>query len=167
MTVLETERLSMRRLTTVDAPYILELVNEPAFLRYIGDKGVRNLDDARRYILDGPVDCYETHGFGMYLALLKSSDTPIGICGLLHRDGLDDPDIGFAFSSEYWSRGYAGEATVAVLGFEREQHELQKILAITAPDNKSSIRLLEKVGFALEGKIRLPGEDSDVNLFVS
>ncbi len=95
--VLSTERLILRRLTTGDAEFIFELLNDPDFLRFIGDKGVRSLDDARGYILSGPVASYAQHGFGLWLVELKGSNTPVGICGLLKRDALDDVDIGFAF----------------------------------------------------------------------
>ena len=107
MTVLETERLRLRRLTVDDAAFILELVNDPSWLRFIGDRGVRNLDDARSYILKGPVASYEKHGFGLWLVELKAEATPIGICGLLQRDTLPDVDIGFALLPQFCGQGYA------------------------------------------------------------
>src|SRR3954463_1726291 len=102
MKVLETDRLILRHLSTADAEFILELLNDPSFLRYIGDKQVRTLEDARRYVLDGPVKSYERYGFGLNLVELKSEAKPIGICGILKRDTLPDPDIGFAFLPAYW-----------------------------------------------------------------
>src|SRR5215216_2840177 len=104
MTVIETERLILRRLTLDDARFILTLLNEPSFLRYIGDKKVRNLEDARQYMLNGPVASYEQNGFGLYLVELKESHTPIGMCGLVKREELPDPDIGFAFLPDYWKK---------------------------------------------------------------
>ena len=101
MIVLETERLILRRLTPDDAPFILTLLNEPSFLRYIGDKNVRNLDDARNYILTGPVASYEKHGFGLYLVELRESQTPIGLCGVIRREELPAPDIGFALLPDF------------------------------------------------------------------
>src|ERR1700752_686959 len=102
MRILETDRLILRKLSVEDAEFILELLNEPSYLRFIGDKGVRTLDDARDYILEGPVDSYERHGFGLYLAELKESGVPIGICGLLRRESLENVDIGYAFLPAFW-----------------------------------------------------------------
>src|SRR5829696_5552552 len=107
MTVLETERLSLRQFTVDDAQFILRLLNEPSFLRYIGDKQVRNLEDARQYILNGPVASYERNGFGLLLVELRELRTPIGMCGLLKREELPDPDIGFALLPDFWSTGFA------------------------------------------------------------
>lgn len=107
MNVVETDRLALRQLSTGDAPFILELLNEPSFLRFIGDRGVRTLDDAREYISTGPVDSYDRLGFGLYLTALKEDDLPIGICGLVKRKGLDDVDIGYAFLPRFWSKKYA------------------------------------------------------------
>ena len=150
MSLLETERLTVRKLNVDDAPFILTLLNEPSFLRYIGDKQVRNLDDARRYILDGPVTSYGRHGFGLSLVELKNSHMPIGMCGLLKREELPDPDIGFAFLPDFWTKGYAFEAAAAVLKDARERLKLNRVLAIVNPDNDASIKLLQKLGFKFE-----------------
>src|SRR3954466_3191875 len=138
MKVLETDRLTVRYLSTADAEFILELLNDPSFIRYIGDKQVRTLDDARRYALDGPVKSYEAHGFGLNLVELKSEARPIGICGLLKRDTLPHPDIGFAFLPAYWNQGYAFEAAAAVMKHARTALKVDTILAITTPDNEAS-----------------------------
>ena len=135
MSLLETQRLIIRELNVDDAQFILTLLNEPSFLRYIGDKKVRNLDDARRYILSGPVASYERHGFGLFRVELKDSHIPIGMCGLLKREELPDPDIGFAFLPDFWNRGYALEAAAAVLNYARQRLKLDRILAIVNPDN--------------------------------
>src|SRR5262245_7566545 len=105
MTIIETERLVLRPLAPDDAPFILTLLNEPSFLRYIGDKNVRTVADAEKYILNGPVASYERHGLGLCLVELTESHTPIGMCGLLKRDELPDPDIGFAFLPDFWNKG--------------------------------------------------------------
>src|SRR2546423_11307590 len=124
MTVLQTDRLVIRQLTDYDAPFILTLLNEPSFLRYIGDKEVRNLEDAKQYIRTGPAASYERHSFGLCLVQLKDSHTPIGICGLLQRDELPKPDIGFAFLPDFWNKGFAFEAATAVLQDARERLKL-------------------------------------------
>ena len=165
MTVVKTERLILRQLTVDDAPFILMLLNEPSFLRYIGDKNVRNLEDARQYMLNGPVASYEKHGFGLYLVELKESHTPIGMCGLVKREELPDPDIGFAFLPDYWNKGFAYEAAAAVLHDGRERLRLQRILAITSLDNDSSIKLLERLGFRFERVIKLSEDREQVKLF--
>ena len=166
MIVLETKRLILRRLATDDAEFVLELLNEPPFLRYIGDKGVRNLDDARRYILNGPVASYERNGFGLYLVELKKNGIPIGISGLVKRDTLPDADIGFAFLPAYWSKGYAFESAAALMTYAKEKLGLNRILAITSPDNEASEKLLGKIGLRFERMIKLSEDDApEVKLF--
>ena len=167
MTVLETKRLILRRLCADDAEFILELLNQPSFLRYIGDKGVRNTEDAIRYIQTGPVASYDRFGFGLYLVELKESDVSIGMCGLLKRETLPDVDIGFAFLPGYWSQGYAFEAAAAVMNYGREALGLRRIVAITSLDNASSIKLLEKIGLRFERLIKLGEDQPEVRLFGS
>ena len=165
MRVLETDRLLLRHLTTDDAEFILELLNEPSWLRFIGDRGVRTLDDARAYVVEGPVAMYERHGVGLYLVESKSDATPLGICGLIRRDTLEDIDIGFAFLPRHWGKGYALESAAAVLEHGRHALGLRRIVAITSLDNDSSIRLLEKLGMTFARTMRMPGEAEDVRLF--
>ena len=165
MTVLETERLLLREFTVDDAEFILTLLNEPSFLRYIGDKKVRNLDDARQYILNGPVASYERHGFGLNCVELRESHTPIGMCGLLKRDELPDPDIGFALLPDFWNKGFAFEAAEAVLKDALERLQIQRILAITSLDNDASINLLQRLGFSFEKVTRLSADGEQVRLF--
>lgn len=164
MRVLETERLVLRRLTLDDAEFIFRLVNEPAWLRYIGDKHVRNLDDARDYLRTGPLDMYQRFGFGMFLCELKSTGEAIGSCGLLKRDTLPDPDIGYAFLPEHWGKGYALEAASAVLKYGHREHRLPRILAITSPDNERSIQVLQKCGMHFQRSIEMAERDQ-VRLF--
>src|ERR1700752_370154 len=146
MLALETDRLLLRPVTPDDAPFALTLLNEPSFLRFIGDKKVRNLEDARQYLLTGPIASYKRNGFGLLLVELKDSNIPAGMCGLLKREELPDPDIGFAFVPDYWGRGFAFEAASAVLKDARERLKLNRILAIVSPDNDASIKLLERLG---------------------
>ena len=165
MTVLETERLIVRRLSLDDAEFILALVNEPSFLRWIGDKKVRNIEDAKQYLLNGPIASYERHGFGQYLVQQKEPATPIGMCGLIKREELPDPDIGFAFLPAFWSRGFAFEAASAVMNYGRETLKLKRIVAITNPDNDASIKLLQRLGMKFEQLIRLSEDRDQVKLF--
>jgi len=165
--LIETERLILRKLSTDDAVFILNLLNQPSFIHYIGDRGVRTLEDANRYILKGAVASYERFGFGLYLTLLNESEVPIGICGLVKRDTLDDADIGFAFLQQYWSKGYAFESASAVLAYARNTLGLKKILGITTPDNTGSIRVLEKIGLKFEKMVKLSEDDIELKLFVS
>jgi RimJ/RimL family protein N-acetyltransferase len=163
--VIETERLVLRRLGPDDAEFILGLLNEPSFLRFIGDKGVRTLDDARAYIANGPVASYARHGFGLYLTSLRDGGEPVGICGLVKRDGLDDADVGFAFLPRHWSRGYASEAAGAVLDHAKRELGLARVAGITNPENAGSIRVLEKLGLAFVGMVRLSEGAPEVRLF--
>ncbi len=165
MIVIETERLKLRQFLPADAPFILTLLNEPSFLRYIGDKKVRNLDDAEQYILSGPITSYEENGFGLYLVKLKESGIPIGTCGLIKRPELPDVDIGFAFLPDFWNQGFASEAAAAVLKRGYEILQLKRIVAITSLDNDSSIKLLQRMGFTFESIISLGKDREQVNLF--
>jgi [ribosomal protein S5]-alanine N-acetyltransferase len=162
--VIQTPRMVLRQLELSDADFILELLNDTAFLQFIGDKGVRTLDDAREYILKGPIDSYGRHGFGLYAACLRDG-TPLGICGLVKRDGLADVDVGFAFLDRYRSQGYAVESAAAVLAHAKTVLRIQRIVAITAPDNSGSIAVLERIGLEFERMIRLAGDTTELKLF--
>lgn len=151
MTVTQTERLVLRRFTAGDAPFILRLLNEPSFLHNIGDRGVRTLADAARYLEAGPIASYARHGFGLWLAALKATGEPIGMCGLLRRDHLPHPDVGYALLPEFCSYGFAREAAAATLELGWRELGLERILAIVSPTNAASIRLLESLGFAAAG----------------
>lgn len=165
MKILETDRLILRRFSTEDADFILELLNEPSWLRFVGDKGVRTVDDAREYILKGPVNSYERFGFGMYLTELKRGGTPIGMCGLMKRESLTDVDIGFAFLPKYWGNGYAYESAAAVMAHAKSAFGLNRILAVTTPDNHGSIKVLEKLGLRFDRMVRLTEGDVELKLF--
>jgi RimJ/RimL family protein N-acetyltransferase len=164
MTILETQRLSIRRLNLDDVAFILELVNQPAWLEFIGDKNVHSRDDARKYILNGPMEMYERLGFGLYLVQLKQGSA-IGICGLIKRDGLDDVDIGFALLSRFSGQGYALEAAQAVMSYGRNVLKLGRIVAITKPANEKSIKLLSKLGLHFEKRIKLTADAPEVGLY--
>ena len=155
----------MRRFELHDAEFILALLNEPSFLRYIGDKGVRTLDDARNYLQSGPLESYQRHGFGLLMVARRDDQVPVGMCGLLKRDELDDPDVGFAFLPQFWSLGYGFESTEAILEYGRDRLEMKRIVGITSPENDASIRLLLKAGLSFEGKVQLAPDAGDVNLY--
>jgi RimJ/RimL family protein N-acetyltransferase len=163
--VLETDRLILRWLTTDDAAFILELLNDPAWLQFIGDKGVRTLEDARGYLLKGPIDMYHRLGFGLYLTELKETGTSIGICGLIKRDGLEDVDVGFAFLPPFRSNGYAYESASAIMAYGRDALKLERIVAVTSPENGDAARLLEKLGLRFERMITLAPGGAETKLF--
>ena len=166
-TVLETERLRLTHLSDRDADFIRGLLNEPSFLRFIGDRGVRTADDAHRYIKDGPVASYARYGYGLLRVGLKADDSAIGICGVLRRDTLPEPDLGFSLLPAWWSKGYAFEAASAVMRHAHGVLRLGRILAITSVDNDSSIRLLGKLGFRFERLIQLGEDPTELRLFAS
>ena len=165
MNVLETGRLALRQFTEDDAAFVLRLVNEPSFRRYIGDRGVRTLEDARRYIADGPVAGYARYGYGLLCAVRKLDGAGLGMCGVLKRDTLPEPDLGFSFLPEHWSQGYAFESASAVMKHAREVLALGRILAITTQDNEPSIRLLGKLDFRFDRLVTMGSET--LRLFVS
>jgi RimJ/RimL family protein N-acetyltransferase len=167
MQIIETERLALRELDATDAPFILRLVNDPSWLRFIGDRGIRTVADAEGYIAKGPAVSYAQHRFGLWLVSRKADGAPLGMCGLLKRDTLDDVDIGFAFLPEFGGQGYAREAAVATLAHGRAAFGLKRIVAITAPDNTRSIQLLGKLGFRFERMIRLVPDKPETKLFAS
>ncbi len=164
MTILRSQRLDLRELELSDDEFILQLLNEEEFMRFIGDKGVRTLADARDYISQGPLDSYRRYGFGLYLVSLRGG-APIGMCGLVKRDGLDDADVGFAFLSQYRSKGYAAEAAGAVLAYAKQYLKLPRVVAITAPDNQASIGVLERIGLTYERMIKLSEHGPQLKLF--
>jgi len=165
--VLQTERLVLRHFLENDAEFIVKLLNEPSFIEYIGDKGVRTVEEANEYLLNGPIDSYERFGYGLNRVELRETGEPIGMCGLVRRANLDDADIGYAFLEQYWSKGYARESAEAVLGHARNKLGLDRIVAIVTPDNRSSIKLLEEIGLTFERMIRFSDDDEELEFFVS
>ena len=165
MTILETERLLLRKLTTDDATFMFELLNDPSFIRNIGDRNIRTLDDACTYIVNGPIKSYEKNGFGLYLIVLKETNESIGMCGLIRRENLEDVDIGYALLPRYWSKGFAVEAARATKAYARDVVGLKRIVAIVDPANEPSIRVLEKLGLHYEKMVRLSADDIDLKLF--
>jgi RimJ/RimL family protein N-acetyltransferase len=165
--VLETERLVLRWFSADDAEFMLALLTDPAWLKYIGDRGVRDVDGARDYIEKGPRVMYERYGFGLWATALKDDGTVIGMCGLVKRDGLDDVDIGFAFLPAYRSQGYAYEAAAATMAYARDTVGLTRVVAITSQDNHRSGRLLEKIGLRFERLIQMPNDGELLRLYAT
>ena len=164
---LRTERLRLRRFEPGDAPFILRLLNEPGFLRFIGDRGVRTLEDARLYLERVPLESYRTHGFGVYLVERGPRGIPIGMCGLTHKEWLPAPDLAYAFLAEHGGHGFATEAARAVLAHARATLRLERLVAIVLPDNTASIRLLQKLGFTAEGVVVDPRDGAELLLYGS
>lgn len=163
--VIETERLILRKATEIDAPFILELLNDPSWINYLGDRGIKTVEQAVDYISSALLDMYQKFGFGMYIVDLKGQGIPLGICGLLKRDSMEDVDLGFAFLSKYQRHGYAFEAAKATLMYGREYLGLKKIVAITSTKNINSSNLLEKIGMEFERMILLPHAQEELRLF--
>lgn len=165
MSIIETERLNLCRVTVDDAPFIVDLLNEPSFHEYIGDKGVRTIEDAVQYIKKEFLNSYKQRGFGLMLVKRKDNDVPIGICGIKKRNSLDLPEIGYAFLSKFRSKGYATESARAVVDYTRNELALRRVVAITSPKNDASIRVLEKIGFQFEKVVDLPDFKTENKLF--
>ena len=163
--IVETKRLILREITVEDAEFVLRLVNEPSFVSNIGDKGLKNLHDAERFILEGYWTNQERSGYGMFLVELKCGRDPIGGCGLLYRKVLDVTDIGFAFLPKYWNRGFAYEAAEAILKYGHSTLEVNKIVGLTSKDNHRSINLLKKLGMDFEKSVKMSDDDSGTVLY--
>ncbi|MFO1446834.1 MAG: GNAT family N-acetyltransferase [Opitutaceae bacterium] len=152
MNMLVTERLLLRRLDPVgDASFVLELLNSPDWHRYIGDRGLRTVEQARGYLEGGPVAMYQSHGFGLLRVELREDATPIGLCGLIQRPTLPDVDLGFAYLERHYGCGYATEAARACLAYASGPLGLSRVLALVQADNFRSLHVLQKLGFAYEG----------------
>jgi ribosomal-protein-alanine N-acetyltransferase len=165
METIESERIFLRPLTLEDSEFILQLLNTDGFIKYIGDRNVRTIDQAKDYLLNGPLKSYETNGFGLSLAELKTDLTPVGMCGLLKRDYLDHPDVGFAFLPNYTGKGYAREIVKEIIRFGLNDLKMNKIFAIVLPENSSSIKLLEKVGFRYDKNVISPDTNEELSLY--
>ncbi len=165
--VLTTARLTLRRLDLEDSPFVLAVLNDPEFVRHIGDRGVRTLADARRYLLEGPLASYARLGFGLWLVVRTVDRVPLGLCGLLRRPGLDAADLGFAYLPQYRGVGHAHEAAAAVLAHGHAALGLRRIVAIVAPDNARSIRVLRKLGMEYERMVSLAPGQPELQLYAS
>jgi ribosomal-protein-alanine N-acetyltransferase len=162
--ILETERLVLRELVADDAPFILELLTSRGFRENIGDRGVTDLDGARGYIERAQAG-YAGNGFGLWRCDLKATGEGAGLCGLVKRDGLDHPDVGYAFLERFWGQGLASESAAASVAYGRDVLGIETIVAITTPANLGSIAVLKKIGLKDAGMIRVPGHDADSSYF--
>ena len=167
MIVCESERLIIRQFTLADAAFMLRLLNEESFIHNITDKNVRNITQAEKHLQEGPMASYEKLGFGLCLVELKTTRCPIGICGLLKREELEHPDLGYAFFPEYCGKGYALEAADLILKQQLPRYSLTTVLAITSPENHSSNRLLQKVGFKQTGMMELYNSQNNLYEYIS
>ena len=163
--ILETDRLRLRELTLADAPFLLELMNEPAFIRNVADRGLRTTADVEHWMSERILPSYTRHGFGFYLVELKETGAPVGICGLIKREVLDHVDVGYSILTRHSGKGYAYEAAAAVIAYGRETLGLPRIIGVTSPMNPASIRILEKLGLRFERMVKLPDFEKPSMLF--
>lgn len=162
---LDTERLTLRKIELSDAPFFYKLLNCEGWLKYIGDRNIRTVSDAEKQIIEKYIPSYKTNGYGSYLVVDKVSKEPLGTCGMYKRENLDHPDIGFAFLPQFIGKGFAFEASLAILKNAEENLNLSKILAFTVPNNKASIKLLEKLGLNNTGDYFFEGNPEPLLLF--
>ena len=163
--VAETSRLRIRHLLAADAAFICQLLNEPSFIENIADKGVRTELDALHYMAEGPVKSYQQHGYGLFLVEDNASRQPLGLCGLLFRDFLQETDIGFAFLPQYWGQGYAYEAAAAVMHFGYSKLNLKRIVGLTSAGNTTSVKLLHRLGLRFEKMVMMLPSQEYVQLY--
>lgn len=163
--VIETERLFLRKFTLDDADFMLEMLNTPTWLRFIGDRGVRTVEEAMEYLRNGNIRSYREYGFGFYVVVIKETQESIGICGIVKREGLEDIDIGFAFFPQFMSKGYGYEAASATLNYALNDLKIKRIVAIIDPENVSSIGLIKKIGLVFEKMIQLSPKETELLLF--
>jgi len=162
--ILETERLRLREFNLNDTEFIIELLNSPGWIRYIGDRNVKTKQQAVEYLHNGPLKSYRENGFGLSLVETKEGQ-PVGMCGIIRRDTLEHPDIGFAFLEEFTGKGYAYEIASATLAYAINELKLPEISAITLPENANSIRLLEKIGLKFVRSFRNDNSEEYLLLF--
>ena len=160
--VLETARLRLRWMVPADAPFILEITTQPSWMRNIGDRGVRDLETAEGYIRKGPLASYAARGYGLWCAVRREDGVPVGMCGIIKRDTMADPELAYAYLERFHGRGYGGEAALATMSYAREQLGLPRLAAIVNPANTASIRILERVGMTYRGPIQMPGDPAPI-----
>jgi [ribosomal protein S5]-alanine N-acetyltransferase len=163
--IINTERLILREAEPSDNQFFFDLLNTPKWIKYIGDRGIKTLNDAEKYISDKLINSYKTNGYGLYVYELKESNIPIGICGFIKREYLDSVDIGFALLPEYERKGYTYEIAVAVLDNGKEKLGSKKVCAITSKDNVASQELLKKLEFNFKSYVYEPDTNEELPLY--
>ena len=163
--VIETKRLILRKFTVEDAAFMLELLNTSDWLRFIGDRNVRTLEQAEQYLLNGYIKSYQNYGFGFYVVVVKETQESIGICGIVKRESLEDVDIGFAFFQQFMGKGYGYESAIAVLSYALNDLKIKRIVAIVDPENVVSVALIKKIGLQFEKMIQVSPKDIELMLF--
>jgi len=166
MVIAETDRLLLSKITIDDAPFILELVNTPDWIKYIGDRNIKTVEQAETHIKNNQLKCYETHGFGYYKLQVKAENLKtIGTSGLLRRDNLEHVDIGFSFIPDYHGKGYGFEAASEIMKLAKDKFNIKTLCAITLPINQPSINLLEKLGLSYQKTVKPFEDDEELLLF--
>ncbi len=163
--ILETERLRLRELTLADTQFVINLLNSPGWLKYIGDRNIKTEEQAQGYLQNGPMKSYRENGFGLALVERKEDKAKMGMCGIIKRPQLEHPDIGFAFLPEYTGKGYALEIAQATMQFAKEELNLKTIYGIVVPENLKSIKLLEKLGLQYMKPFYFPNSDEQLMLY--
>jgi RimJ/RimL family protein N-acetyltransferase len=166
LSVIETERLILTEFKDEDADFIIRLLNSPGWLKYIGTRNIQTTEDARSYISEKLAPSYQNNGFGFYLVSTRSGNEPVGMCGLIKREGLEDVDIGFALLPEHEGKGYAYEAASATMTYAKDILKLKRIAAITVPYNKASVKLLEKIGLKFDKMINMTDDKEELMYFI-
>ena len=165
MTILTTKRLELLEFTLEDAPFVLELLNSPTWIKFIGDRNIKTLAAAKKYIQEKLIDSYKKYGLGLYLVKRKEDDASIGMVGLVKRETLEDVDVGFGMLPQYAGNGYGYEAAAAVMDYAQHTLKLKRVVAITLPSNDYSIALLKKIGLQFEKMIQIPNDDEELMFF--
>jgi len=164
--IFETDRLIIRKMTLTDAPFLLKLLNDPTWIQFIGDRNVNTIKDAENYIKEKMIASYQKNGFGFYVLATKDKNTSVGTTGLIDREGMKHIEVGFALLQEFTGKGYAFEATKAMLDFAHKTLKINPIVAITDLENIRSGKLLEQLGFRFDKNIQLPSFEKPSKLFV-
>ena len=165
MIKLETERLIIDEMQPAEAPFVLELLNDEAYIEHIGDRNIRTLEQAQEFLVEKVIASYARNGFGMYAVRLKRDGSLVGMCGLVKRESLVDIDIGYGFLSQARGHGYALESARCVMDWATTTLGLQRLVAIVSPTNTPSVTLLESLGLRFESIVKLEGEEDAVKLY--
>lgn len=165
MSIITTDRLTLREVLLDDSPFILSLISEAAWRQFISDHSITTLEETERYIEERLISLYKKWNYGLWLVELKSNQQALGICGLVRRPTLPTMDLGFGFRQQFWGQGYAYEAAVACQHYAHTEYHAETLLAITNPENSRSQKLLKKIGFQYNETKSLSDADDPVAIF--